>query len=58
MLGLPKNAGEKIVEASMSRNEWEETLGESQLVIASQSIKPRTGQGQPMTMGALGGFKG
>lgn len=32
-----------IMEASQSRNEWEETLGESQLVAASHSLKPRAG---------------
>ncbi len=35
---------QRIDEASLSRNEWEETLGESQLVVASQSLKPKPAQ--------------
>jgi len=46
-------AHERIDEVSHSRNEWEETLGESQLVVASHSMKPNKGQ----SMAAMNGFK-
>ena len=44
------------LEASMSRNEWEETLGESQLVAASHSMKPKTSA--PFMQLGGGGLKG
>ena len=44
------------LEASVSRNEWEETLAESQLIVASQSMKPKSGS--PFTKLGGGGLKG
>ena len=35
---------ERIDEVSHSRNEWEETLGESQMIAASHSLKPTPAQ--------------